>query len=210
MIRAKFHIRLPDDMWVAEASRAFPDATFRLLSGLRAGDTAIELGEVIADDPKAVLERSHDAIEGWELLEATDDRALTKYETTDIDLYEFVESTTLTVEFPVVVRDGWYEFDLTGTRAELDGFRDALDAGGQPYELRSVVGTSASGGLLTDRQREVLETALLMGYFEVPRECTLAELSDSLGIDPSTASTVLRRGESRIVATYLTGPDGRR
>ena len=206
MIRAKFQIRLPDDIWVAEASKAFPNATFRLLSGLRVGDTAIELGEVLADDPEAVIEHSHDAIEDWELLEATDDRALTKYETTDTDLYEFVESTALTVEFPVVVRNGWYEFDLTGTRTELEGFRDALDAGEQPYELRSVVGTSASGELLTDRQREVLETALLMGYFEVPRKCTLAELSDSLGVDPSTASTVLRRGESRIVATYLTGP----
>ncbi|WP_440765224.1 helix-turn-helix domain-containing protein [Natronorubrum sp. DTA7] len=206
MISAKFRVQLPEGIWVADTSRAFPDATFRLLSGLRIGEKAVELGEVIADDPQAIIDRPQSSIDGWELLEATDERALTKYETTDIELYEFVESSALTVEFPVVVRDGWYEFDLTGTRDDLERFGDALDEAGQPYELQSIVGTTDPESLLTDRQRELLDAALQAGYFEVPRDCTLAELAETLGVDKSTASTVLRTGEAKLVAWFLTGP----
>jgi predicted DNA binding protein len=210
MIRAQFRIRLPEGIWVRELSESFPDARFRLLSGLRDGDRAVELGEVVADDPDAAVEamRAHASIDGLELLESGDERALARYETTDTALYGFVEAVSLPVEFPLTVERGWYEFDLTGTREELDSLRTFLDNSPLPYELRSLVETTETDTLLTDRQREVLETAVREGYFEVPRTCTLADIADELDIDKSTASTVLRRGESRLVKRYLTGPDG--
>lgn len=211
MIRAQFRIRLPDDAWVAAVSRAFPDATFALLSGLRTGERAIELGEIVADEPEASAEavRAHPAITRYERLESTGGRVLGKYETTDTGLYDFVERSSLPVEFPVVVRNGWFEFDLTGTREELDHLRTALEASGAAYELQSLIHTTEGSALLTDRQRELLEAAVREGYFEVPRECTLAELAETVGVDKATASTVLRRGEANLVKWFLTGPDAK-
>lgn len=207
MIHATFRIQLPGGLWVTEVSREFPRATFKLLSGYRADDSALELGEVTTDSPADVVEamRAHSSIENYELLESDDRRALGKYETTDTDLYDFVESSSLTIEFPIAVRDGWYEFDLTGTRDELDRLKEVLDASPLSYELLSLVRTSETDGVVTDRQREVLETAARNGYFEVPRECTLAELAGDLAVDKSTASTVLRRGERRVLEWFLTG-----
>lgn len=46
------------------------------------------------------------------------------------------------------------------------------------------------------------------GYFEVPRECTLEELAARFDADKSTISAVLRRGESRVLKWFLTGPAG--
>jgi len=210
MISASFRIKLPGHLWIAELSTEFPRSTFRLLSGYRAGDTALELGEVLTETPSVVVEsmRSHHSMEAFELLESEAERALTKYETTDTDLYAFVEASSLTIEFPVDVQNGWYEFDLTGTREELNRLQGYLDSLALPYELLSLVRTSEGRGLLTDRQREVLEAGLRLGYFEVPRGCTLAELSAELDVDKSTASTVLRRGEARLLNWYLTGPQG--
>jgi DNA-binding MarR family transcriptional regulator len=145
----------------------------------------------------------------FEVLESESERVLTKYETTDTDLYAFVEASSLTIEFPVDVTNGWYEFDLTGTREELNRLQEYLDGLPLSYELLSLVRTTGAEGLLTDRQREVLEAGLRRGYFEVPRGCTLAELAEQLDIDKSTASTVLRRGESQLLRWYLTGPQGR-
>lgn len=54
MIRARFRLRDPKEDWVGQVSRSFPEAEFRLLSGLRTGETAIELGEVITEDPVVV------------------------------------------------------------------------------------------------------------------------------------------------------------
>lgn len=208
MIRAEFRIQLPPHLWVAELSQAFPRATFRLLSGFSRGETAIELGEAVTDEPDAVVEamRSHGSITDYELLESDDRRVLGKYETTDTALYEFVGSSAVTIEFPVVVTDGWYEFDLTGTRAEFDRFRAALEETPGSYELLSLVRTTETDGLVTARQREVLETAVRAGYFEVPRACTLEDVAAELDVDKSTVSGVLRRGQSRIVRWFLSDP----
>lgn len=209
MIRAQFRIRLPEGFWVTDLSQTFPDATFRLLAGYRLDETAIELGEIVSDEPDAIAEalRSHPAISGFELLESEDRRALGKYETTDAELYEFVERSALPVEFPVVARDGWFEFDLTGPREELDQLRSVLENSDVDYELQSVVRTAETEALLTDRQRELLESAIRNGYYDVPRGCTLAELAETNDIDKSTASTILRRGESSVLTWFLTGPE---
>lgn len=205
MIYATFRIQLPEGLWVTDVSEQFPTATFRLLSGYRADQTALELGEVITDSPDAVVDaiRAHPSITNYELLEADDRRALGKYESNDTALYDFVEQSSLTIEFPLDVQDGWYEFDLTGTRDELNRLQDVLDASPLSYELYSLVHTTDPDGIVTNRQRAVLDAALRNGYLDVPRDCTLAELADELDIDPSTASTILRRGARNVLRHYL-------
>ncbi|ELZ18450.1 Bacterio-opsin activator HTH domain-containing protein [Haloterrigena salina JCM 13891] len=212
MITASLRIRLPEDAWVAEVSRSFPSATFRLLSGVRTGDRAVELGEVVAENPREVSGAiaTHPSIEAHERLAVTDDRSLSKYETTETALYEFVESASLPPEFPIVVRAGWYELDFTGTRDEFDGLRAMLEDATLRYELQSLVEADETATLLTDRQRATLEAALREGYFEVPRECTLDTVAGTLGVDESTASGVLRRGQAKLVKWHLTGADGDR
>lgn len=209
MISAEFRIRLPEDIWVAELSQEFHSATFSLLSGYMMGEYAVELGETITEKPDAVAEAmdAHPSIRNYEQLESETDRVLGKYQTTDTDLYEFVERSAVPIEFPVEVRNGWFEFDLTGTREELDRFQEILEANPLPFELLSIVGTTETESLLTDRQRELLNTAVRKGYFEVPRECTLAELAAAADVDKSTASTVLRRGEATIIKWFLSGPE---
>jgi len=215
VIAARLRIRLPEDIWIADVSQANPQATFRLLSGIRAATRAVELGEVITDDPATAGDAiaTHPSVTAYEELERTADRVLAKYETTDTDLYEFVAESGLPIEYPVTAENGWYEFDLTGSRAEFDHFRTAIeDAGRQyellslvrQYELLSLVHSTDPSGLLTERQRDVLMAALRAGYFELPRDCTLADLASALDIDKSTASRVLRRGQTRIVKWFLT------
>lgn len=209
MISAQFRIQLPEHMWISELSRQFPGAEFTLLSGYKMDGRALELGEVVSASPQTIVEemRTHPKICDYELLESDSNRALGKYETTQTELYGFTELSDLTIEFPVHVRNGWYSFDLTGTREELEQLESVLDTLQLPYELESLVTKTETETLLTDRQREVLETAVRKGYFAVPRNCTLADLADSLDIDKSTASTTLRRGEARLVKWFLSGPD---
>ncbi|WP_331234011.1 helix-turn-helix domain-containing protein [Natronorarus salvus] len=58
-------------------------------------------------------------------------------------------------------------------------------------------------GKLTDRQREVLETAYGMGYFERPREANATEVADELGVAPSTVSEHLRTAQRKIFEDLL-------
>ncbi|KAB1196413.1 MULTISPECIES: bacterio-opsin activator domain-containing protein [Haloferax] len=58
-------------------------------------------------------------------------------------------------------------------------------------------------GKLTERQKAVLETSLVSGYFEWPRGSTAEEVADSLGISPPTLHEHLRAAERKLIETYF-------
>lgn len=58
---------------------------------------------------------------------------------------------------------------------------------------------------LTGRQREVLETAYDLGYYEVPREATADEIARRLDLDRSTVTEHLQRAERNLVSALLSG-----
>ncbi|WP_227134649.1 helix-turn-helix domain-containing protein [Halorubellus salinus] len=209
MIRARFRMEVPDGIWVAAVSEAFPETTFRLLAGAPLESRTLELGEVAGPDPAAALDAlaAHDSVVSAERLYVDDDRGLTKYETTEQGLFTFLAETSLPPEFPLTVQDGVMEFNVTASREQFDALGDRLDQSPLRYELLSVVHSDAAGGVLTARQRECLDVALHSGYFEVPRESTLADVADALDVDKSTASVTLRRTTSRIVDWFLLTTD---
>ncbi len=58
-------------------------------------------------------------------------------------------------------------------------------------------------GALTDRQLEALGAALSVGYYEVPRQGSLADVAAALGCAESTASVLVRRAERDVFARML-------
>ena len=206
VIRARFRLWLTEGLWVSEVSRSFPNASLHLLTGVPVGDRTLELGETRADDPRAVTDaiRDHPDVLTHELLHCDDERALSKYETRDQALFEFLGGSSLLPEFPLLVEDGVMTFAIPTTREDFEAFGDRLDASGMRYELLSVTHRDGPGeGPLTDRQLECLRVARRMGYFEVPRDCTLAEVADTLGVDTSTVSETIRRGTARVLEQFF-------
>jgi HTH DNA binding domain len=60
--------------------------------------------------------------------------------------------------------------------------------------------------MLTGRQKEIVSTAVAQGYFEFPRRTSLTNLSEMVGVKPSTLSEILRSAERRIMETALASP----
>jgi len=205
VIQARFRMALPEDIWVRQVSTSFPDATLRLLTGVPKGDRALELGEVRAENARTVASdiRAHPDIFEFDQVYAGDRRVIARYEADEKGLYEFLWESSLPPEFPIVVENGDMEFDLTATQEQFDAFGTALDESGRRYDLLSLVHTDGREAVLTDRQRECLAEAHRRGYFDVPRECTLAELAEALGVDKSAASVTIRRGTARVVGQFL-------
>lgn len=205
MIRARFRMALSDEIWPYEVSTSFPDATLRLLTGVPKGDRALELGEVRAENPNAVSDviRRHPDIDNYDELYLDDTRVIGQYVSDERSLYEFLWDSSLPPEFPIVVENGEMEFDLTATQPQFEAFGSALDETGRQYELLSLVHTDDRDQLLTDRQRECLTVAHNHGYFDVPRDATLAEVADTLGVDPSSASETIRRATNRIIEEFV-------
>ena len=59
--------------------------------------------------------------------------------------------------------------------------------------------------MLTERQREVLETSFELGYFEHPRTANAGEVADALGINRSTFREHLSAVERKLVEAVLQG-----
>jgi len=101
----------------------------------------------------------------------------------------------------------------------VDDLRDVvrdLDATADTVEVRYLVHTGVDAddggdrtlvdrGALTDRQREVLETAHDMGYFEYPRESNATEVAAALDISPSTLAEHLAAAQGKLLDNLLTG-----
>ncbi|WP_135807004.1 helix-turn-helix domain-containing protein [Halorussus marinus] len=82
---------------------------------------------------------------------------------------------------------------------------DDGDAGAAP-KLRAAGESDGRGRplyCLTNRQREVVETAWEMGYYEVPREVPASAVAAELGLDGSTVSEHLQRAERNLLSELL-------
>lgn len=102
--------------------------------------------------------------------------------------------------FPLHLEDGWLSGELVTSRDQLAAFRAELDAADIAYRVEQIeTERETTDGLLTERQREVVDEALAAGYYDVPRECSLTELAAQLGVDKSVASRILQRAESRVM-----------
>lgn len=56
---------------------------------------------------------------------------------------------------------------------------------------------------LTDRQREALEAAYDLGFYETPRAASYEDLADALDCAPSTANALLHRSEAALIEAVL-------
>lgn len=95
---------------------------------------------------------------------------------------------------------------LVGPQEAISGTLDEYESEGVSPDLRRLGeyhGRDAPLDELTDRQREVIQTAYRMGYYEVPREVASKEIADELRVDPSTVAEHLQRAERNLLSHLL-------
>ncbi|MFB6179103.1 MAG: helix-turn-helix domain-containing protein [Halorientalis sp.] len=59
--------------------------------------------------------------------------------------------------------------------------------------------------MLTDRQREILVTAITQGYYDVPRNATYEDIATEMDLAPVTVGEHLRKIESRVLKEIVPG-----
>lgn len=104
-------------------------------------------------------------------------------------------------------RDGWRFAIKFPTEASLQRYAEYCEGHEIEFQPRRVTRSSdpitSDHYGLTSVQSETLVTARKNGFFEVPRECTLTELSDSCEITHQALSERLRRGMGSLVESTL-------
>ncbi|MFB6122252.1 MAG: helix-turn-helix domain-containing protein [Haloferacaceae archaeon] len=210
MPNAKLNVTLPEGTWIRAVSDRFPDATFRVLAALPDEESGVGLVEIRSDDIRDVIE-TMDGLEGISAIDplrAVEDEALLQFETTEPLLLLSIRDSRIPFEPPVTISDGAAAVEITASRERLSELGEQLRTFGMPFEVEYIRQSIDSRDLLTERQRDLLRTAVDEGYYDTPRRCTLTELADAVGIAKSTASEQLHRAEETVIKEFVSDAFG--
>ncbi|MFW6017627.1 MAG: helix-turn-helix domain-containing protein [Halapricum sp.] len=207
MPRAKLTLTVPEEVWLGELTRLYPEATFRVLAALSDDvDAGVGLAEVIADDTSAVLSTmaGYEDVTDIDRLQEEEEKALIRFRTTMPLLLFPARDSGIPLEMPFEISDGEAVWELTAPQDRLSALGEQLDQFDIGYTVDYIHQHVTEEPLLTDRQRRLVVEAVEAGYYDTPRESSLTELAEHLDIAKSTASETLHRAEEQIVKEYVT------
>lgn len=205
MPRAELTLTLPRDIWIGELSRAYPDTRFRILAALPDDESGVGLAEITGDQHEPLLEemRRRDAVDAVDLLSFQGDTALVQFETSSPLLLFPVQGSGVPLEMPFDLVDGEAVWELTAPRDRLSELGEQLEQFGIPFRVDRIEKHVDADQLLTEKQWELVRTAVSEGYYDTPRECTLTELAEHVDLAKSTCSETLHRAEGEIISQFV-------
>lgn len=209
MPRARVKFKPPRLEGPFKFSNDHPEGEFRILSAYPTGDGLLVLLEATVVDPAIMIHLFNDApmIRACEVLHADEQTVLLQFWLPFIPPpYRAILLSGNLPQFPHLIQDGWMVCDLTTSHERLSQLQAEFEATPFSFEVVSVTQSIDSTDLLTNQQRRFMTEALEHGYYDTPRECSLTDLADKLGVSKATMSVVLHRAEEVVTKEFFAEP----
>lgn len=183
------------------------DAGFKELVELAChGNGGVELVFVETPLDEQRLE-TLDCVSRWERVNETEDSIIYLIQFDVPDLSETLTTYAEELVCEPTVTDHGVALSLAGSHDAICGTLTEYQQVGMNVTLCKLSEYGGRRQLLdavTNRQREVLQTAHEMGYYEVPRQVSTADIAEALSVDPSTIAEHLQRAERNLMNEILT------
>lgn len=118
-------------------------------------------------------------------------------------LLQIPQSFSIVIDTPIeFTPDGGLKLTLVGEEGAIGDVMGAIpDAVNYTVEGTGdyAPGAERLFSELTDRQQEILVTALEMGYYERPRRATYEDIADTVGCTRTTVGEHLRKAEQKVL-----------
>lgn len=212
MTWAKLDLELPTGTWLADASMAAPNITFRLVAATTTGDEAVLVIECAGNTTEITIEAIADHATVREVVDIGHNGE-THVLHVSVDVPSFLRAADRAdcpFGFPILVRNGTATVDVVASHEHVTALDRELRRVDVGVGVRSVGQDPTGPSLLTHGQAGLVDAALEKGYYDTPRRCTLSELAESQGIAKSTCSEVLHRAEGRMVRAIADETNGSR
>ncbi|TYL38005.1 bacterio-opsin activator [Natronococcus pandeyae] len=186
---------------------AVPSLTCEAEEGIASNGHNLWLSGASKEDLEAGLAEAS-TIEDYSLISGTEEKWLYNVEFTPetIDIFEVVLEEGGTILDASAPDGSWVLNIRVEERNDASSIYETLeDHGFRPTIIRlsDTTGENHSQTGLTQRQYETLVAAIDHGYFRIPREVSMQELSDELDISHQALSERLRRAYQSLVTTEL-------
>ena len=199
---ARIKIKFPEKLWISEIFKNFPDIKMEISYFLpfdlekSIGNSIIEIMHYKID---SIIEgiSNHPSVFDLSVLEKEENRVKFNVKTKDPYLLYAIIKCGVLVNFPVRVKDGFAFWRLISSREQIDDLLtlfeqkkinfELLRIGNSPYEI------DEDKSKLSLEESKVLDQAISLGFFEIPRKISLEELAKKLGKSKSALSVMLRK-----------------
>lgn len=104
----------------------------------------------------------------------------------------------LTIIFPVIIQNGYGVLELFADKLQIELFKQVFSQ----VEILKISDEENKKEQLTQKQKNLIETAYMLGYFSYPRKISLTQLAKNLNVSKSTLSENLRTAENKIISNY--------
>ena len=207
MPEAKMSAQVPESMWVREVSTNHPETVFRVVSALPGDGHGVGVIEIDGEGYEEVLKEipKQETVSKTEVLWKNDEqkKALIQVRTDEHLILQRASRSEVPIEMPFEIQDGIGEWTLRASHESLSELGSAFDSMGMEYDIEYLRDLGDEEEFLTEKQRKVIEVAHELGYYDTPREVSLSEVADELGIAKSTCSETLHRAEGKIMDRFL-------
>ena len=199
---ARVKIKFPDQLWISEIFRKFPDVRMEIAHFLpydlerSIGNSIIELMHYKID---LIIEaiRTHPSVFELSVLEKEDSKTRVNVKTKDPFLLYAIIKCGVLIDFPIRVQEGYAFWRLISSRKRIDQLLSIFEEKNIDFELlrigNSPYNIEDNKNSLTLDELSILDTAISMGFFEIPRKISLEELAKHLGKSKSALSVMLRK-----------------
>lgn len=203
---------IPSDAFpLGTVFRQLPGVTVTLERIVPAADAVIPYFWVrgaYSDDIVAAF-ADHPGVRNIQQVDAVEDEHLLRAEW--VPEYDGIITALAETGIPLIEAVGTDEqwtFEVRGDdRADVAAFQRRCRAEDVPVTLSALHALTpletATEAAITDAQQEALTLAYRRGYFDSPREVSMAELGEELGISQQAVASRLRRGTRRILGRTL-------
>ncbi|MFD1564360.1 bacterio-opsin activator domain-containing protein [Haloarchaeobius amylolyticus] len=203
---------VPSDQFpLGTVFKQLPDVTVELERIIPAQDIVIPYFWVrgtVADDIEDAF-TGHPGVADIRLVDSVADEYLLRVEWA-LE-YSGVLSTLVETDIPLIKASGtnqqWTFEVRSDARSDLATFQQRCRDREIPITLTEIHALTpvetATEEALTDTQQEALVLAYQRGYFESPREVTMEEIGNELGISQQAVASRLRRGIKHILGSTL-------
>jgi len=204
MPEARLRVTVPEEVWIGELTRTYPEATFEILAALPDEEAGVGLAEITSDSIDALLDEmaAYEEVTSLVVLNDPEDAALVQFETTLPLLLLPARNSGVPVEMPFELVDGTAVWTVTAPSDRLSALGTQLRQFDVAYTIEYIRHDVGEEQLLTESQRDIVETAIGMGYYDTPRDCSLTDLAAAVGRAKSTVSETLHRAEGKIIKQF--------
>lgn len=193
----KLQVEIPKSIWIYKISKEFPEEiiTLNYSNPLSETKRQVFLSTISKKSIKEIYSKLQKEKQIKDL-EVFGDNIKLIFQ---LNFLQKIIHHKLTIIFPVTIHNGYATIEIFANESQVKLFEKVFGK----IKILKISDEINKKENLTLKQKEILETAYMLGFFSYPRKISLTQLAKHLKISKATLSENLRVAENKIVSNFF-------